>query len=83
MADIQFFSCDNGLSDICFRMLDGFSHGVSFGQISSNGRGEGTPGSMQVMAFSGQCNTVLKKFLTAFFSLPFSCLLKSGVLPFF
>ena len=42
MSDIQFFSCDNSLSDIRFSVLDGFSHGVSFGQISSNGRGEGT-----------------------------------------
>ena len=52
MSDIQFFSCDNSLSDIRFSVLDGFSHGVSFGPISSNGRGEGTHGSMQVMAFS-------------------------------
>ena len=51
MADIQFFSCDNGLSDICFRMLDGFSHGVAFGKIGGNSRREGASRSMQIMAF--------------------------------
>ena len=51
MADIQFFSCDNGLSDICFRMLDGFSHGVAFGKIGGNSGREGASRSMQIMAF--------------------------------
>ena len=51
MTDIQFFSCDNGLSDICFRMLDGFSHGVAFGKIGGNSGREGTSRSMQIMAF--------------------------------
>ena len=51
MADIQFFSCDNGLSDICFRMLDGFSHGIAFGKIGGNSGREGASRSMQIMAF--------------------------------
>ena len=51
MADIQFFSCDNGLSDICFRMLDGLSQGVALVKKGGNSGREGASRSMQIMAF--------------------------------
>ena len=51
MSDIQFFSCDNSLSDIRFSVLDGFSHGVAFGKIGGNSGREGASRSMQIMVF--------------------------------